>query len=569
MSGESRLGTVFIATGATVGAGVSTAVGGMGLVGGFGGVAVGATPVIGVGAIFGAAIYGATTALIDRDPLAAGFGGLGTLGGVGIAGTIGKMGLVAPKVGIAIGVGTLPMAVMGGVFGLAAYGVAKIIDSSIPETPIDAFDRQAARIDWESDYAQALMDLTLGDLKWTNIELELNRLAVEDELQALKQKIKGIPSINLDPQTAKSTSSTTANTHTPKAAPSIDRDVIKERIDKKVKPLSSETIQHRSPLQWQLVSTLNGHTGAINSLAFSPDGQKLVSGSDDRTVNLWGLATKNRLYSFFGASDSILAVSFSPNGNDIAGSSADRIITSWKVAEKQLLRSFLDLKSGTSHDNLINSIAYSPNGQTLASGSADRTIRLWYSGTGKIEKVLTGHTDTVFTLAYSPDGRTLASGSADCTIRLWQTDRALKDLILTGHSGWVNTIAYSPNGNILASGSNDCTVRIWDIFAGITIATHRHHQVGIVSLAISTDDRTIASLDRNGLLLIWDLKSGEILSRLTGKNCIKFSPDGKKLAVAKGAKIDIWQQKNDRNSLSTHLPLPGEWWENLGVNITD
>jgi WD40 repeat protein len=567
MSGESRLGTVFIATGATVGAGVSTAVGGMGLAGSFGAIGVGAAPVIAVGAIFGSAIYGATTALIDRDPLAAGFGGLGTLGGVGIASTIGKMGLVVPKVGIAIGVGTLPIAVMGGVFGLAAYGVAKMIDSSIPETPSDAFDRQAARIDWESDYAQALMDLTLGDLKWTDIELELSELAVEDELQALKQKIKGIPSINFDPQTAKSTSNTAANTLTPKAPPSIDRDVVEDHIDKKFNPLSGEAIQHRSPLQWQLVSTLKGHTGSIDSLAFSPDGQKLVSGSDDRTVNLWGLATNNRLYSFFGARDSILAVSFSPNGNDISASSADRTITSWKVAEKQLLRSFVDLKSGTSHDNLINSIAYSPNGQTLASGSADRTIRLWDYGSGKIKKVLTGHTDTVFTLAYSPDGRTLASGSADCTIRLWQTDRALKDRTLTGHSGWVNTIAYSPDGRILASGSNDCTVRIWDIRTGITIATHRHHQVGIVSLAISADDRTIASLDRNGLLLIWDLKNGEIRSRLTGNNCIKFSPDGKTLAVGKGTKIDIWRQLNNGDVLSIDVPLSGAWWENLGVPI--
>jgi WD40 repeat protein len=461
------------------------------------------------------------------------------------------------------------LAVMGGLVGLAAYGVAKMFDSSIPETPSDAFDRQAARIDWQSDYAKALMDLTLGDLKWTDIELELSGLEVEDELQALKQKIKGIPTINFNSQTAKSTSNTAANTHAPKAPPSINPNVVGEHIDNEFNLLSNEAIQHRSPLQWRLVSALKGHTGAVNSLAFSPDGQKLVSGSDDRTVNLWGLATNNRLYSFFGARDSILAVSFSPNGNDITASSADRIITSWTVADKQLLRIFSDLKSKNSHDNLVKSIAYSPNGKTLASGSADCTIRLWYSGSGKIEKVLTGHTDTVFTLAYSPDGRTLASGSADCTIRLWQTDRALDDRTLTGHSGWVNTIAYSPDGHILASGSNDCTVRIWDILTGITIATHRHHQVGIVSLAISADDRTIASLDRNGLLLIWDLKNGEIRSTLTGNNCIKFSPDGKTLAVGKGTRINIWQQQNDADALSTDVLLSGTWWGILGVNPTD
>ena len=567
MSSSSRSGTVFIATGATVGAGVATTVGGMGLAGSFGAIGVGAAPVVGAGAIFGAAVYGATQALIDRDPVAGSFS-LGTLAGAGIAGTIGKMGLVAPKIGLAVGVGTLPIALMGGICGLAAYGVAKMLDSGIPETPSQAIDRQEARIDWQADYVQALTDLTLGDLKWVDLELELRAATVEDELQALKQKIPGLPNLNIDTKTVKSTSNPSPNIHI--TTPVINAEPLKENLHSNFNANLSEEIQERASSQWQLISTLKGHTAVVNSLAFSPDGKKLVSGSSDRTINLWELTNQRRLYIFFGAQDGISAVSFSPDSKQITASSFDRSITSWKVDNKQLLHSFLYLNSATSHSNLVTSIAYSPNGKILASSSADRTIRLWSTSSSKIQKTLSGHTDTVFTIAYSPNGQILASGSADRTIRLWQINRLKSSQILTGHTDWVNTIAISPNGCILVSGSTDRNIKIWDLNTGESIATYRHHQAGIRSLAIGADNRTIASLDFNGLLLIWDLDTGEIKATLTGSGCVIFSPNSKTLATGgNGGTIQIWQQVCAEDSIATHLPLSGEWWEILGVNPDD
>jgi len=345
VSSSSRSGTVFIATGATVGAGVATTVGGMGLAGSFGAIGVGAAPVVGAGAIFGAAAYGATQALIDRDPVADRSVSLGTLAGAGIAGTIGKMGLVAPKIGLAVGVGTLPIALMGGICGLAAYGVAKMLDSGIPETPSQAIDRQEARIDWQADYVQALTDLTLGDLKWVDLELELRAATVEDELQALKQKIPGLPNLNIDTKTVKSTSNPSPNIH--RTTPVINAEPLKENLHSNFNANLSEEIQERASSQWQLIFTLKGHTAVVNSLAFSPDGKKLVSGSSDRTINLWELTNQRRLYIFFGAQDGISAVSFSPDSKQITASSFDRSITSWKVDNKQLLHSFLYLNSAT------------------------------------------------------------------------------------------------------------------------------------------------------------------------------------------------------------------------------
>ena len=568
MGNSSRLGTVFIATGATVGVGVSTTVGGMGLAGSFGAIGVGAAPVVGAGAILGAAVYGATQALIDRDPVVYGSVSLGTLAGAGIAGTIGKMGLVAPKVGLAVGVGTLPIALMGGICGLAAYGVAKMLDAGIPETPSQAIDRQESRIDWQSDYIQALTDLTLVDLKWVDLELEFRAATVKDELQALKQKIKGIPNLDIDSKTAQSASSPSLNPDSSKT-PVVEVEPLKEKLHS-LNANSSEAIQHQMSSQWQLKSILKGHTAGVNSLAFSPDGGKLVSGSGDRTVNLWSLSNYQRLYSFFGAQDGISTVIVSPNGKQITASSFDRSITSWQIDNKQLSHSYLYLNSASSHSNLVNSIAYSPNGQVLASGSADCTIRLWSASSGKIERTLNGHTDTVFTVAYSPNGQLIASGSADRTIRLWQLDRLDSSRILGGHAGWINTLAISPNGCILASGSTDRNIKIWDLHTGESIATYRYHQAGISSLAIGADNRTIASLDFDGSLLIWDLCTGEVIATLTGSGCVIFSPNGKTLATGgTGGTIQIWQQVYVEDSIFTQIPLAGEWWEVLGVSPDD
>ena len=118
---------------------------------------------------------------------------------------------------------------------------------------------------------------------------------------------------------------------------------------------------------------LRGHSNCVVALAYSPDGKTLASGSNDKTIRLWDVASG-------------------------------------------------DCKMGLrGHAGRVNAIAYSPNGETLASASDDTTIRLWHVVSGVCEKILWGHTGWVEALAYSPDGKTLASGSIDGDIRLWAT----------------------------------------------------------------------------------------------------------------------------------------------------
>ena len=167
-----------------------------------------------------------------------------------------------------------------------------------------------------------------------------------------------------------------------------------------------------------LLQTLEGHSGWVNAVAFSPDGQLLASASDEGPFRLWDART--------GA-----------------------------------LRDTLQRRSGW-----VNAVAFSPDGQLLVSASDDGTVKLWDARTGVLRDTLEGHSDWVKAIAFSPDGQLLASASDDGTVRLWDARTgALRDTFL-GDSGWVRAVAFSPDGLLLASTYDGKTVWVWNTSTG-------------------------------------------------------------------------------------------------------
>jgi len=238
------------------------------------------------------------------------------------------------------------------------------------------------------------------------------------------------------------------------------------------------TIKLWNPATGELLRTLTGHSDVVQSVAFSPDSRMLASGSKDNTVKLWDSTTGRLLRTLTGHSDDVYSVAFSPDGRTLAsgalfvtaGKDYTGIIEIWDPATGQLLRTL------TGHSSPVNAVAFSPDGRTLASGSNDRTVRLWDLTTGQLRGVLSGHSAPVDSVAFSPDSRTLASGSEDGTIKLWDPATAQLLRTLTGHTSWVDSVVFSPDGRILASGSNaisivesgaaDKMIRLWDPATG-------------------------------------------------------------------------------------------------------
>lgn len=211
-----------------------------------------------------------------------------------------------------------------------------------------------------------------------------------------------------------------------------------------------------------VLDTLTGHSESINCVAISPDGQLLVSGSEDNTIKLWDFHSGEELATLEGHEAGVKAVVISPDGQLLVSGSADSTIKLWQLPDnlnEPICPDPIYTLSG--HADWVKCLAISPDGQTLASGSHDKTIKLWHLETGELKSTLAEHWDEVNYLAISPDGQRLTSCSRDETIRLWHLGTEKQLHSLSGHQGAIACFAISPNGQPLVSSSWDHTIRVW------------------------------------------------------------------------------------------------------------
>ena len=215
----------------------------------------------------------------------------------------------------------------------------------------------------------------------------------------------------------------------------------------------------------EITAVFVGHRSGVTSMAYSPNGEILASGSDDTTIKLWDVSTEEIITTFEGHRSQVTSVAFSPDGAMLASSGAypDNTIRLWDIATREIIATLEE------HTNTITSVAYSPDGTMLVSGDWNSTVRLWDVSIGEhIATLERRHREFIASVAFSPDGTTLASGAGDATVRLW--DVATKENIATfeGHTGSVHSVAYSPDGTTLASGSYDGSVLLWDMSGYVT-----------------------------------------------------------------------------------------------------
>ena len=246
-------------------------------------------------------------------------------------------------------------------------------------------------------------------------------------------------------------------------------------------------------------TTLQGHTEYVTSVAYSPNGSRIASGSADDTVRIWNVATGEPVgHPLQGHTSLVTSVAYSPNGSRIASGSWDRTVRIWDAATGEPVGAPLQ-----GHAGVVDSVAYSPDGTHIVSGSWDKTVRIWDAATGGLVRTLAGHTDKVFSVAYSPDGTHIVSGTWDNHVRIWNAATGGLVRTLAGHTDNVLSVAYSPDGKQIASGSEDRTVRIWDAATGALLHTLQGHTSLVSSVAYSPDGAQIASGSFDKTVRIW------------------------------------------------------------------
>jgi WD40 repeat protein len=296
----------------------------------------------------------------------------------------------------------------------------------------------------------------------------------------------------------------------------------------------------------QSLMTIRGHTDKVFGMVISPDGKRIASCSEDKTIKIWDTATGAEVMTLRGHTDKVFGMAISPDGKRIASCSEDITIKVWDAvtgAELMTLRG---------HSSWIWSVAFSPDGKRLVSGSSDKTIKVWDLSTGNELMTIRGHERMIGSVSFSPDGRRIVSGSKDWTleeepwnqtIKVWDAATGAELMTLPGHYDFVNSIDISPDGKRIISGSRD--IKVWDAATGEEIMTLRGHKLVVAEVAFSPDGKRIVSGSNDGTIKVWDVSTGAELMILRGHDdgvsSVAFSPDGKRIiSSSKDKTIKVW-----------------------------
>ena len=197
--------------------------------------------------------------------------------------------------------------------------------------------------------------------------------------------------------------------------------------------------------------------GGNLSGAFSPDGTKVLTGSQDGAIRLWDTSSGSELLSFSGETDEVWSVAFSPDGTKALTASWDSTAKLWDASSGAHIRTF------SGHEGIVWSVALSPDGTKVLTGSHDNTAKLWDATSGAEIRTFSGHTDPIHSVAFSPDGSKALTGSIDHTAKLWNVNSGTEHLSISGHTFSISSCAYSADGARILTGSGDGTARIWEL----------------------------------------------------------------------------------------------------------
>ncbi len=327
-----------------------------------------------------------------------------------------------------------------------------------------------------------------------------------------------------------------------------------------------------TPPGGRLLRTLIGHGDWVKTVAVTPNGKQIISGSKDNTIKVWNLETGEEQFTLTGHTGSVNAVAVTPDGKLVISGSSDGNLKVWNLATGT---EFIPVSG---HRTPVVAITVTPDSKWVISVSALNIIKVWSLESGTVKFNLIGHTDLVRSIAVTPNGKCLISGSDDTTIKVWDLETGSELFSIVNTDGGLDdsadkvyAVAVTPNGKLLISGSDTNTIRVWNLEKPKKLFSLEGHSAPVVSFAVTPDSKQVVSASLDKTLKVWNLHDGKEIFSLAGHDGSLYTaivtPDGNRLiSGSKDKTLKIWDLKSEEENFRPNFYKSSVYASNITPN---